>query len=144
MPSPRALLLGPDRDRPRPDPRLAAPPLCFALVFAAYAVGVFEVAGGVILLAGEATVVGLLAAAALAVRRGGLVASWAVAVAALLGHRVDHYLLGLSGRSLGERIAALLAVDGLAVIGVAALAAGTLGWAAGTAGRLAVGRVRGA
>ncbi|QKG92831.1 hypothetical protein HPS36_08190 [Halorubrum salinarum] len=144
MPSPRALLLGPDRDRPRPDPRLAAPPLCFALVLAAYAIGVFEVAGGVILLAGDATVVGLLAAAALAVRRNGLVASWAAAVAALLGHRVDHYLLGLSGRSLGERIAALLAVDGLAVIGAAALAAGTLGWAAGTAGRLAVVRVRGA
>ncbi|TKX50577.1 hypothetical protein EXE49_05735 [Halorubrum sp. ASP121] len=144
MPTPRALLFGSDRDRPRPDPRLAAPPLCFALVFVAYAVGVFQVSGGVIFLAGDATAVGLLAAAALAVRRSGVIASWAAAFAALLGHRVDHYLLGLSGRSLGERVVALLAVDGLTVIGAAALAAGTLGWAAGTAGRLVVGRVRGA
>ena len=144
MPALRALLLGADRDRPRPDPRLAAPPLCFALVFAAYAIGVFEVTGGVILIAGDAAVAGLLAAAAVAARRDGLLASLTTGYAALLGHRADHYLLGLSGRSLGGRFAALLAVDGLAVLGAAALAAGGLGWLAGTAGRLAVGRVRSA
>jgi len=143
MSSPRALLLGRDRDRPRPDPRLVAPPLCFALVFVAYAVGVFEVAGGVILLAGDATVAGVLAAVALAVRERGVIASWATVYAALLGHRADHYLLGLSGRSLGDRVVAFFGVDGLAVLGVAALAAGTVGWVAGTAVRLAVGRVRG-
>jgi hypothetical protein len=142
VPSPRALLLGRDRDRPRPDPRLAAPPLCFALVFVAYAVGVFEVAGGAILLAGDATVAGVLAAVWLGVRERGAVASWAVVSAALLGHRADHYLLGLSGRSLGERVVAFFGVDGLAVLGAAALAAGTAGWVAGTALRLAVGRVR--
>ncbi|SFR30522.1 MULTISPECIES: hypothetical protein [Halorubrum] len=144
MPSRRALLLGTDRDRPRPDPRLAAPALCFALVFAAYAVGLFEVTGGVIVLPGDATVAGMLAAAALAARRSGLVASWATVYAALLGHRVDHYLLGLSGRSPGERFVALLGVDGLAVLAAAALALGTLAWVVGTVGRLAVGRVRAA
>jgi hypothetical protein len=127
----RALLLGRKRDRSRLDPRLLAPPACFALVFAAYAAGIFEVAGGVVFLAGDAAAVGSLAAAALAVRRNGLVASWTVVYAALLGYSADHYLLGLSGRSLGDRLVALLGVDGLVYLGVQALVIGTLAWLAG-------------
>ncbi|GAB3695539.1 hypothetical protein [Halorubrum pallidum] len=142
MPSLRTLLLGPPRDRPRPDPRLAVPPACFALVFTAYAVGAFEISGGVVFLAGHAAAVGVLGAAGLAVRREGLIAAWATVYAALLGYSANHYLLGLSGRSLVERIVALLGLDGLVYLGVQALVFGTLAWAIGVGGALAVGRLR--
>ncbi|WP_049983240.1 hypothetical protein [Halorubrum sp. BV1] len=132
MGSLRALLLGPPRDRPRPDPRIAVPPACFALVFAAYAVGAFAIDGGVVFLAGHAAVVGVLGAAGLAVRRGGLIAAWATVYAALLGYSANHYLLGLPGRPLAERLVALFGLDGLVYLGVQALALGTLAWVFGT------------
>ncbi|GAB7009567.1 hypothetical protein [Halorubrum trueperi] len=142
MPSLRALLVGPKRNRPRPDPRLLVPPLCFALVFAAYAVGAFEISGGVVFLAGDAAVVGVVAAAGLAFRRSGVVASWAAVYAALLGYSANHYLLGLSGRSLGERLVAMLGVDGLVYLGVQAVVFGTLAWLVGAVAARAIPALR--
>ncbi|MUW14640.1 hypothetical protein GJ633_08140 [Halorubrum sp. CBA1125] len=143
MPSLRTLLLGRKRDGDYPDPRLVVPPLCFGLVFAAYALGVFAVTGGVVFLAADAATVGVLTAAALAFRRGGLLASWGAVYAALLGQSADHYLLGLSGRSLAERLAAFLGPDGLVFLGVQALVLGTLAWGSGRLIDLAVDRLRG-
>ncbi|SMO57645.1 hypothetical protein [Halorubrum cibi] len=129
----RAILLGSNReDRPRPDPRLVAPPLCFLGVFVGYAVGVFEVLGGVVFLPWDAAVAGVLVAAILAYRGDGLAVAWVVVYAALLGYSADHYLLGLPGRPVVERIAALLGVDGLVYLGVQALVLGTLAWIGGT------------
>ncbi|MFD1569739.1 hypothetical protein [Halorubrum laminariae] len=142
MPSLHTLLIGPPRSRPRPDPRLVAPPACFALVFVAYATGVFEIAGGVVFLAGEAAVVGVLAAAGLAYRRSGLIAPWTTVYAALLGYSADHYLLGLPGRPFAERVAALLGPDGLVYLGVQAVVLGTLAWVIGVVATLAVGTLR--
>ncbi|WP_256402456.1 hypothetical protein [Halorubrum salinum] len=142
MSSLRTLLLGPPRDRPRPDPRLAAPPACFALVFVAYAVGAFEIGGGVVFLAGHAAAVGVLAAAGLAVRRGGLIAAWATVYAALLGYSANHYLLGLPGRPLAERLVALFDLDGLVYLGVQALVLGTLAWVIGAGAALSIQRLR--
>lgn len=132
MPSLRTLLVGPKRTRPRPDLRLLVPPLCFAFVFAAYALGAFEISGGVVFLAWDAAVVGVVAAAGLAFRRSGVVASWVTVYAALLGYSANHYFLGLSGRSLGERFVALLGVDGLVYLSVQAVVLGTLAWLVGT------------
>ena len=133
MPSLRAILLGSDREnRPRFDPRLVVPPLCFLGVFVGYAVGVFEVVGGVVFLPWDAAVAGVLVAAVLAHRGDGLAVAWVVVYAALLGYSADHYLLGLSGRPLLERVAALLGVDGLVYLGVQALVLGTLAWIGGT------------
>ena len=142
MPSLRALLFGPSRNRSRLDPRLAVPPGCFVLVFVAYATGVFDIAGGVVFLAGHAAGVGVLGAAWLAVRRAGLVAAWAAVYAALLGYSADHYLLGLSGRPLAERVVALFGLDGLVYLGVQALVLGTIAWVIGVLAALGAGRLR--
>lgn len=127
----RRVPLGSNRNGSPRRRRLLVPPLLFLAVFAAYALGIFEVAGGVAFLAGEAAIVGALAAAVLAYRRAGLAVAWAAVYGALLGSSADHYLLGLSGRPLGERVAAFLGPDGLAFLGVEALVFGTLAWVAG-------------
>ncbi|WP_281195003.1 hypothetical protein [Halorubrum sp. F4] len=141
-PSIRARLLRRPEIRAIPSPRLTVPLACFLGVFAAYAVGVFTIAGGAVFLAGDAAAVGVVAAAALAYRRGGLAVAWVTVYASLLGYSADHYLLGLSGRSLGERLVAFLGVDGLVFVGIEALVLGTLAWVAGTVAARIVGSVR--
>ena len=94
-------------------------------------------------LAGEAALVGVLAAAVLAYRGAGLALAWATVYGALLGHGADHYLFGLSGRPLAERVAAFLGPDGLAFVGVEALALGTLAWVAGAVASRAAAEIRG-
>lgn len=136
------LLTSPDV-RGIPRPRLTVPLSCFLVVFAAYAAGVFTISGGVVFLAGDAAVVGVVAAAALAYRRAGPAVAWLTVYASLLGYSADHYLLGLSGRSLGERVVALLGIDGLVFVGIQALVLGTLAWIVGTVAARIVGSVRG-
>lgn len=118
------------------------PPLLFLTSFAAYALGVFAHAGGVVFLAFDAAVLGVLVTAGVAYRGAGVALAWLSVYGALLGSNADHYLLGLSGRPLGERVAALLGLDGLVFVGVEALALGTLAWVAGALARLAVDEVR--
>lgn len=126
----RTVLAGSSVERWRRE-LLLVPPVAFAVVFGAYALGLFAIAGGVVFLPGEATLAGLALAAGLAVAGRGLLLAWLTVYAALLGSAADHYLLGLSGRPFGERLVALLGPDGLAFYAVAALALGTLAWGAG-------------
>ncbi|WP_128903904.1 hypothetical protein [Halorubrum amylolyticum] len=135
----RRVLLGSTGNAPDRRYRLLVPPLLFLVVFAAYALGIFEIGGGVVFLAGQAALVGVVAAAGLAFRRAGLALAWAAVYAALLGYNAVHYLLGLSGRSWEGRVAALLAVDGLVFVGVEAFVLGTLAWVAGRAAVRAAG-----
>jgi hypothetical protein len=138
----RRVLLGSNpNDSPRRR-RLLVPPLLFLVSLAAYALGVFAHAGGVVFLAVDAAALGVLAAAVLAYRRAGMALAWGSVYGALLGSNANHYLLGLPGRPLGERVAALVELDGLVFVGVEALALGTVAWVVGTVGRLAVERVR--
>ena len=139
----RAALLGSSRDRPLPSLRLVAPPLCFAVTVAAYAVGAFSIAGGVVFVPFDAAALGVAVAAGLGYRRDGLFPAWTTVYAALLGYSAVHYFLGLSGRSLAERAAAFLSPDGLAFLGVEALVFGTVAWVVGSLAALAVARVRG-
>ncbi|OYR53638.1 hypothetical protein [Halorubrum halodurans] len=140
-PSLRAVLLGSDRgDRGR-SVRLAAPLLCFLGVLAGYAVGVFEV-GGVVFLPRDAAVAGVLVAGVLACRGEGLAVAWVTVYAALFGYGADHYLLGLPGRPVLDRMAALLGVDGLVFLGVQAFVLGTLAWIGGTVAARVVAAVR--
>ena len=138
----RAALLGSNRDRPLPSPRLVAPPLCFAVAFAAYAVGVFSIAGGVVFVPFDAAALGVVAAVGLSYRRDGLLPAWLTVYAALLGYNAVHYFHGLSGRSVIERAVAFLSPDGLVFLGVEALVFGTVAWVVGTLAALAVERVR--
>ena len=137
----RVLLGSKPNDSPRRR-RLLVPPLLFLVSLAAYALGVFAHAGGVVFLAVDAAALGVLAAAVLAYRRAGMALAWGSVYGALLGSNANHYLLGLPGRPLGERFAALVELDGLVFVGVEALALGTVAWVVGTVGRLAVERVR--
>jgi hypothetical protein len=138
----RRVLLGANPDGSSRRYRLLAPPLAFLVVFVGYGLGVFAHAGGVVFLAVDAAAVGLLAAAALAYRRAGVALAWAATYGALLGANADHYLLGLPGRPLGERVGALLELDGLVFVAVEALALGTIAWVAGAVVSRAVAEAR--
>lgn len=128
----RSLVFGTDRPRPAVAFDLLSVAFVFGATFVAYAVGVFAVGGGVVFVPGHAALVGVVGAAFFAVRERGLLLAVLAVYAALLGYSADHYLLGLSGRTLPERIAALLQLDGLAFLAVLALVVGTVTWALGT------------
>lgn len=142
-PSIRTVLLGADRSAFDRTLTFVFVATLAVTTFLAYAVGVFQVEGGVVFLPGDAAVVGLLGAAIFAYQRRGLLFAWLVVFGALLAFNADHYLLGLSGRSISERVIAFLQPDGLVFLGVAALVLGTLGWAAGVVASLAVDAVSG-
>lgn len=142
MSLPRRVLLGSNPNAAPRRRRLLAPPLLFLVAFAAYALEVFAIGGGVVFLAVDAAVLGVLAAAVLAYRGAGVPLAWATVYGALLGYSADHYLLGLSGRPLGERVVALVELDGLVFVGVEALALGAVAWVVGAVARRTVGAVR--
>lgn len=141
-PSFSSLLLGSDAERPHRVLTALLPLAAFAVTFGLYAIGVFRVSGGVIFLAADAAAVGALAAFLVGYARTGWVFGVLATLGALLGHSADHYLLGLSGRSLAERLGAFLELDGLAFATVQALVVGTLAWTAGTVLSLAVAELR--
>jgi len=138
----RTLLVGRDSDRfQRNLDLLFATGLALA-TFAAYALGLFQVTGGVIVLPEDATLVGFVTAAGIGLRRGGLLVAWLLPFAAYLGFRVDWALLGLLGHSFGGKLAFLFDPVGLAVFAVAAIAVGTLGFAVGYTFQWCVGVLR--
>ncbi|SFR88160.1 hypothetical protein SAMN05216559_0451 [Halomicrobium zhouii] len=134
VPSFRTLLLGPPEHRFQRRLDLVFAVGLFLCTFLAYAVGLFEVTGGVVFLAMDAAIVGTIAAATMGYRQSGLIFGWLAAYMPLLGANADHYLLGLSSRPLIERLVAFLSPDGLVFLGVAAVVLGTLSWAAGLGG----------
>jgi hypothetical protein len=141
VPPLRPLLLGRGDDRvPRLDLLLAAG-LAVA-TFAAYALGVFAVSGGVVFLPGDAALVGLVVAGWIGYRGGGLAVAWLVAAAPLFGFRADWAFLGLPGRPLAGQLAYLLDPEGLAVLGVTAVVVGTLGFVVGRLLRRGIDAVR--
>lgn len=128
----RDVLLGNTTTRRRRYTSLALPPVLFVLTFAAYALDVFQVSGGVVFLAAHAALVGIVGAAWVGYRRAGLVVAWVTTYAALLGQSADHYLLSQSpSHSLTDRAAAFLQPDGLVFLGVEALVLGTLAYLLG-------------
>lgn len=131
VPGLRAILVGRDYDRFQRNLDLLFATGLLLATFAAYAFGLFQVTGGVIVLPEDATLVGFVAAARIGIRRGGLLVAWALPFAAYLGFRADWALLGLSSHSFGEKLAFLFAPVGLAVLAVAAIAIGTFGFAIG-------------
>lgn len=141
-PALRSPLLGSDAERTRRLLTALLPLAAFVVTFTLYAAGVFQVAGGVVFLAADAAAVGALAAFVVGYARTGwlfgVLATWG----ALLGQNADHYLLGLSGRSLAERVGVFFELDALAFTAVQALVVGTLAWTAGTVLSLAVAELR--
>jgi hypothetical protein len=142
-PSLRLLLVGAHENRFGRSLAVLAAVVLFAATFAAYAVGVFAVSGSVVFIPGQAALVGGVSAATIGYDRGGLAFGWLVAYAPLLGYHADHAFLGLSNRSLVDRLAYFVEPDGLAFLAVVALVVGTAAFAAGFAGRWVVDLLRG-
>ena len=111
--------------------------------FGAYALGIFQVTGGVIILPAAATLVGFVVAVGVGARHDGLVVAWLGLFAAYIGFRADWAFLGLSSHSLGGKFAFLFDPVGLTVLGVATLVIGTVGFAVGYLGRSSIERLRG-
>ena len=111
--------------------------------FGAYALGLFQVSGGVIVLPAAATLVGFVVAVGVGARHGGLLVAWLGPFAAYLGFRADWAFLGLSSHSLGGKLAFFFDPVGLAVLGVATLVIGTVGFGIGYLGRSSIERLRG-
>jgi hypothetical protein len=108
--------------------------------FGAYALGVFQVSGGVVVLPGAATLVGFVVAVGVGARRRGLLVAWGSLFAAYIGFQAEWAFLGLSSHSLGGKLAFLFDPVGLAVLGVASLIIGTVGFAVGYLGRVGIER----
>jgi hypothetical protein len=138
VPSTRDLLLGSPFER-RLDLLVAV--VAGVLTFAFYAAGVFAVEGGVVLLPGDATLVGLGLAAAVGYRRSSLLGAWLALFAVYLGFAADWALFGLSARSPLDRLAFLLGPTGLAVYALAAVVLGTAAYAVGAGTAWLTGRI---
>ncbi len=103
--------------------------------FLAYALGLFAVSGGIIVIPGDATLLGLVVAATLGYRRAGLVFAWLALFAAYLGFHADWAFLGLSGRGLSGELAFFFDPVGLTVFAAAAVLLGTPAYGAGALAR---------
>jgi hypothetical protein len=129
-PSVRALLLGPDAFQRRLDGLLAL--AIGALTGLAYATELFELGGGVVFVPFHAAVVGLVGAAGIGFRRGGLALGWLVAYTPYLGLQVTWAFLWLSStRTLGDRLAFVVDPAGLAFFALFAAVVGGVGYALG-------------
>jgi len=103
--------------------------------FVAYAFGLFQVTGGVIVLPADATIVGFIAAIGIGSQRGGLAFAWLTLFAAYVGFRADWAFLGLSSHSLVGKLAFLFDPVSLAVLVVATVIIGTVGFSLGYLGQ---------
>lgn len=142
VPALRAILVGRDYDRFRRNLDLLFTTILLLATFAAYALGLFQVTGGVIVLPEDATLVGFVAATGIGLRRGGLLVAWLLPFAAYLGFRADWALLGLSSHSFAGRLAFFFDPVGVAVLAVAAIVIGTLGFAVGYLFQWCIGALR--
>lgn len=110
----------------------------FLLTLVAYVLGIFSTSGGLVWVPWDAAFVGLVAGFGVGYLRGGLLFSWGVGVAALLGAHANHALVGLSGRPLAERLGYFLRLDGLTFYAVEGFLIGTIAFLAGSGLRVAV------
>jgi len=130
-PSITTVLLGRNRTARHRYVLVALAVASFLATFAGYALGIFEVSGGIVLIPFYAAIIGMLAAGWVGYRRAGLAFGWLVTYASLLGWHADWALYAISRRPLVDRIAYFVRPDGLAILAVQALLLGTLAFALG-------------
>lgn len=138
--SPRELLLG---DRFQRNLDLLGAAVILLGSFAAYATGLFAVDGGVVVVPGDATAVGLIAAGWIGYGRGGLLPAWVTIFAAYLGFHADWAFLGLSSHALPGKLAFLFDPVTLGVYAAAAILFGSVAFAVGYLLSVGVETVRG-
>jgi hypothetical protein len=108
----------------------------------AYAVDLFTVSGGILIIPGDATVVGLVIAAGVGYRSSGLIFAWIPFFATYLGFHADWAFFGLSARSLSGELAFFFDPVSLAVFASAAVLLGTLAYGAGSLARRSLSLLR--
>ena len=138
----REVLFGSDYSRFEHNLGILGAVTLFGATFAAYALDLFAVSGGVIVLPGDATTVGIVAAALIGYRSGGMLFAWLSFFAAYLGFRADWAFLGLSGRDIADKLAFFFDPVGLAILAVVAVLIGTLAFGAGVLVRRSLELVR--
>lgn len=131
----RTLLLGPHYSRSERNLGLLFAVGILVATFAAYALGFFRETSGVLVLPGDATLVGFLAAVMIGSQRGGLVFAWLAPFTSNVGFYADWAFLDLSGRSLDSQLAFLFDPVRLSWIAVTAIVVGTIGFGVGYLGR---------
>lgn len=138
----RSILIGTKQSEYRPYVVLALALGGFVTTFAAYALGIFSVSGGIVWVPFYAAVVGMVAACWVGYRREGLVFGWVVTYSSLLGWHAEWALYEISRRPLIERIASFVQPDGLAFLAVEGMVLGTLAFTLGALVRWAVNSFR--
>lgn len=123
-------------ESPRRARHLAFAAGSFAVTFVGYAIGAFEVSGGVVWVPFHAAAVGAIVSAWIGYRRGGLPIAWIAVYASHLGFHAEWAVFGLPGRPIAERIGFFVSPDGLAFFGVSAVVFGTVAFAGGRSVRL--------
>lgn len=103
----------------------------FVTTFAAYALGLFYVSGGVVFIPFHAALVGMIAGCWVGYSRRGVLFAWVVTYTSLLGYHADHAFLGLSGRGFAEQLTYFVRLDGLVFLAVEGIILGTLAFVLG-------------
>ena len=103
----------------------------FATTFAAYALGLFYVSGGIVFIPFYAAIVGMIAGCWVGYSRSGLLFAWVVTYTSLLGFHADHAFFGLSSRGFAEQLAYFVRLDGLIFLAVEGIVLGTLAFILG-------------
>jgi hypothetical protein len=138
----RESLLGPEYTRFKRNLTLLSAVVLAVATCLAYAVDLFTVSGGILIIPGDATTVGLVVAVGIGYRSRGLLFAWIPFFATYLGFHADWAFFGLSGRGLSGRLAFFFDPVSLAVFGTAAVFLGTLAYGVGSLAHRCVGRIR--
>jgi hypothetical protein len=142
VPSTRDVLFG---DRFQRNLGLLGAVVLFVGTFVAYATDVFAVSGGIIVIPGDATLVGVVVAGLIGYDRGALLPAWLSLFGAYLGFSTEWAFLGLSpSHSLAGRLAFLFDPVGLTVYAIASVLLGSVAFGAGYLLSLGADRIRGA
>lgn len=138
-PAQRALLLG---DRSQRNLDILGAVVLFIGTFVAYAIDLFSVAGGIVVLPFDATLVGVAAAGLIGYGRGALLPAWLSTLAPYLGFHAEWGLLSLSSHSLRGKLAFLFDPVSLGVFALASVLVGSVAFGAGYLLRVGVDRLR--
>lgn len=142
-PSARSLVLGRSVSRRDRFVDAALVVLAGLVSFVAYALDVFTVSGGVVVVPGDATLLGIVVAALVGYRGTGLLLGWLAAFAPLFAFGAEWGLLGLSGHDLAGKLAFVFDPTSLVVYGVTAAIVGGVGYSTGSLFRLDLAALRG-
>ncbi|MFC6798717.1 MULTISPECIES: hypothetical protein [unclassified Haladaptatus] len=130
-PSLQSVLLGTNRTASY---RMFWAALCsslFLFTFAGYALGFFEVGGCLMIIPGDAALVGMAAAFGIGYSQNGLLFAWLGTFASLLGFTADHAFFGISRLSIREQLSVVFEWDGLAFFAIAGVVLGSLAFSVG-------------